>query len=110
LIVTSDFAGADLHANDGTGRFRDLTGRWLDDPKAFGMSHSFTDANADGRIDLFLVGMPQPTADRLDALGLERPDTAPWRNERARVVVGNRLFLGGPDGFRQSPVGHRTVR
>ena len=101
LVVTSDFAGMDVHLNDGRGTFRDVTGTMLDDPRGFGMSHAFADFDADGRLDLLMVAMPQPTADRLGAAGLERPGLEPWAMERRRMVHGNRLFFGRPEGFRQ---------
>ncbi len=105
LLVTSDFAGVDVHANDGSGRFLDRTPDWIDEPRAFGMSHLFSDFNADGLIDLFVAGMPQPTADRLGALGLERPGHEPWAAQRSRITTGNRLYLAGPTGFRQPDAG-----
>lgn len=111
LLVTSDFAGLDAYANDGTGRFTDRTGDWFDDPRGFGMAHGLSDLDADGRLDVLMVGMPQTTADRLDSLGLERPGFEHWARERPRMVAGNRLFFGQPDGgFRQRPSGSAIAR
>lgn len=112
LLVVSDFAGADLHQNDGRGRFTDVTAKWLDDPRAFGMAHALADFDADGREDLFLVGMNSATADRLASLGLNRPGPAGenWAEERRRVTFGNRLFFGVPEGFRQHPAGGALAR
>lgn len=101
LAMTSDFAGMDLFLNDGKGRFQDVTSTQLDDPRGFGMSHAIADFDADGRLDLLMIAMPQPTADRLDALATERPGFESWRAERRRAVVGNRLFFGVDGGFRQ---------
>lgn len=100
LVVTSDFAGMEVHSNDGRGRFRDMGGEALASARGFGMSHAFGDFNADGRLDLLFMAMPQPTADRLIALGLERPGHEAWLSERPRMVAGNRLFLGMEGGYR----------
>ena len=110
LWVSSDFAGADVYANDGRGRFTEVTGTWLDERHAFGMSHACADFDADGRLDALLVGMPQPTADLLDSLELERPGFEPWRGMRSQLAFGSRLFFGGEDGLRQRPAGRRIAR
>lgn len=110
LLVTSDFAGADVYENLGGASFRDRTREWLDDPRAFGMSHALNDFDADGRLDFLLVGMPQPTADRLTALDLERPGFADWARERPRINFGNRLYFGSREGFRQRPEGAQAAR
>lgn len=97
LIVVSDFAGADVYHGDGRGRFTDETARSIHEPEAFGMALAVNDFNRDGRLDLLMMGMTSPTADRLEALGL-------WRNPRedrrmrARMTFGNRLLLAGGDG------------
>jgi hypothetical protein len=110
LLVTSDFAGVDVYANQGQGRFSDRTAAWIDEPRAFGMSHLFSDFDADGALDFFVAGMPQPTADRLHALQRERPGHETWSMERARVTAGNRLYFGKPTGFGQRPAGAGMAR
>ena len=95
LLVVSDFAGADFHRNEGAGRFVDRTAEWLGESHAFGMAHTLADFDVDGRLDLLMIGMNSPTADRLDHLGLWRPDATEDRGMRARMTVGNRLYLGG---------------
>ena len=113
LLVVSDFAGLDLYTNDGRGHFTDVTGAWIKEPHAFGMAHVLEDFNADGRLDLLMIGMNSPTADRLEHLGLNRPgpDSAthelggPTNNAtmRSRMTYGNRLYLAGPtNGFEQT--------
>src|SRR5262249_8016113 len=72
LVVASDFAGADLYMNDGEGHFTDMTSNWIAEPHAFGMAHALSDFNADGRLDLLMIGMTSPTVNRLDHLGLRR--------------------------------------
>ncbi len=54
--------------------------------------------------------MNSPTADRLAALGLDRPGVAGGAAERARLAFGNRLLFGAADGFRQRPAGASLAR
>jgi hypothetical protein len=111
LVVISDFAGADLYRNDGRGRFTDVTRQWATEPHAFGMAHALADFNADGRLDWLMIGMPSPTVDRLEHLGLWRPDTAEDRTMRARMSFGNRLYLAQPKGgFEQTPLNDSLAR
>lgn len=98
LLVVSDFAGAEVYRNDGRGRFAEVTEAWLGDAKGFGMAHTFADFNADGRLDFLMIGMPSPTVDRLNHLGLSRPGPAEDPAMRARMACGNRLFLARPEG------------
>jgi hypothetical protein len=98
LLVVSDFAGAEVYRNDGLGRFTEVTEAWLGDAKGFGMAHTFADFNADGRPDFLMIGMPSPTVDRLNHLGLSRPGAAEDAAMRARMACGNRLFLARPEG------------
>lgn len=111
LVVVSDFAGVDLYANNGRGRFEEVTSRWLADPKVFGMSHALADFDSDGRLDLLVTGMHCPTALRLDALGLSRPERPDYAAMRGAMVRGNRLWrgLGGGrfgDAPAQSSIAH----
>ncbi|MBL9136841.1 MAG: CRTAC1 family protein [Verrucomicrobiales bacterium] len=110
LVVVNDFAGLDVFANDGKGGFTDTSHSWFDNTRGFGMAHAHADFDADGVADLLLVGMPQATADRLNALGLERSGHETWREQRPHMVFGNRLFFGSREGFRQRPVGERIAR
>jgi hypothetical protein len=102
LAVVSDFAGLDLYQNDGRGHFRDVTARWVVEPQALGMGHAISDFNADGRLDLLMIGMNSPTVDRLEYLGLWRPSPGLDRAARVRLTHGNRLWLSRPgSGFEQ---------
>jgi len=98
LAVVSDFAGIDIYANDGKGHFTDATRDWIDEPHAFGMAHALADFNADGRLDLLMIGMNSPTAERLENLGLKRHGFEERDAMRARMIYGNRLYLAQADG------------
>jgi enediyne biosynthesis protein E4 len=111
LVTISDFAGLDAFENDGTGKFNDATSKWFDETRGFGMAHSFADFNADGWLDLLMIGMNSPTADRLASAGLTRAYDRPDEAMRAAVTFGNRLFFGTKDGkFRQSRAGAQVAR
>lgn len=103
LVNVSDFAGADVFLNDGRGHFTDVTAPLGEARHAFGMAHAFNDVNGDGRPDLLLLGMDSPAAERLNALGLDRP--LPGRGPagipmRSAMVHGNRLLVSADAGFR----------
>ena len=98
LMVVSDFAGLDLYRNDGHGHFTDVTPQWVAEPHAFGMGHVLADFNSDGRLDLLMIGMPSPTVDRLEHLGLWRPYSTEDRLRRAAMAFGNRLYVAHPNG------------
>lgn len=111
LVVVSDFAGADLYRNDGQGHFEDVTHDWVSEPHGFGMAHTLADFDADGRLDLLMLGMPSPTADRLEHLGLWRSDRQEDRTMRREMTFGNRLFLAAPaGGFEQPPANGAMAR
>lgn len=107
LALVSDFAGVDLFRNRGDGRFEDRTSDWLPDPRGLGMGHAICDFNADGHLDLLMIGMNSPTVDRLEHLGLWRPHPGFTREGRRALTRGNRLWLGkgGKPGFETSTLG-----
>ena len=111
LIVASDFAGIDVYYNDGAGKFSDVTAEVVPENDAFGMSHTFGDYNADGRLDFFVIGMSSTTARRLDHLGLGRQDFADRTAARGRMGYGNRMFLATANGgFEQAPFNNQVNR
>lgn len=111
LLTSSDFSGADVYRNNGSGAFEDVTERWLPDPKAFGMGQTVADFNQDGRLDLLVLGMTSPTADRLEHLRLERPLPEADPAMRRRMSFGNRLFIGSENGgFEQTSYGDVVAR
>jgi hypothetical protein len=111
LSVVSDFAGLDLYRNDGHGHFTDVTHEWVPEPHGFGMAQALADFNADGRLDLLMIGMPSPTADRLEHLGLRRPYSLEDRLRRPAMSFGNRLLLAQPEGgFQQTKMSDAIAR
>ncbi|MFP6887456.1 MAG: CRTAC1 family protein, partial [Opitutales bacterium] len=111
LAVTADFAGLDLYANAGDGRFLNVAEEWAQQRRGFGMSHVFGDVNGDGRQDLYFVGMSSTTARRLDRLGIVREGFVEYSSMRAPMTFGNRLLLGLPGGgFRQPAVAAKIAR
>jgi hypothetical protein len=111
LIVVSDFAGVDLHRNDGGGRFTDVTASWVPDARAFGMAHAIADFNTDGRPDFLMVGMYSPTVDRLRHLDLWRTDVTEDQSMPGRMMYGNRLYLArASGGFEQSSLSDDVAR
>jgi hypothetical protein len=111
LLTISDFAGLDLYRNDGSGVFTDVTDAWVVNPRAFGMAHALSDFNADGRLDLLMIGMSSPTVDRLEHLRLRRPDSHQDHGQRMAMTHGNRLYLAHPNGgFSESPLGDSIAR
>ena len=93
LMAVCDFSGLDLYRNDGSGRFTDVTGDWVGERHAFGMSHATGDFDGDGRLDLYMVGMSSTTARRLDQLGLNRPGFEQHAKYRMPMAYGNRMLL-----------------
>jgi hypothetical protein len=75
------------------------------------MGQTLADFNADGRLDLLMIGMPSPTVDRLEHLGLWRPYSPEDRLRRSAMTFGNRLFLARPEGgFEQTPLSDSIAR
>jgi enediyne biosynthesis protein E4 len=111
LVVVSDFAGIDAYRNDSRGHFTDVTPRWFAEPHGFGMAHALADFNADGRLDLLMIGMPSPTVNRLEHLGLWRHYSDDDRRRRSAMTFGNRLYLARPEGgFEQTTLNDSIAR
>ena len=101
LVVVSDFAGVDLHYNNGQGRFTDGSARFKE-RYAFGQAHAFGDFNTDGELDFFVAGVSSDTARRLDALGLELDVSPEFKAMRSRMNLGNRMVFKQAGTWRQS--------
>ncbi len=110
LVNVSDFAGLDFYRNEGNCRFTDRTSGLGDARHLFGMAHAVADMNADEHLDLLVMGMDSPVASRLDALGLARPGFIGDPVKRRAMTYGNRLFLGGANGFEMAPFASRLAR
>ena len=110
LLVVNDFAGFDLHLNDGRGQFTDVTADFGRDRHLFGMAHTFGDYDLDGDLDFYVIGMSSTTARRLEWIGIG-PDDKPEHNAlRAAMGYGNRMFLRKADGFELAPFNDQVAR
>lgn len=110
LVVVSDYAGLDTYLNDGKGHFQDISNSFGMDRHFFGMGHTFGDYNGDGWLDMYVIGMSSTTARRLESLGIGREDKPEHTAMRKAMGYGNRLFLGGPDGFTLAPFNQQLAR
>lgn len=111
LLVASDFAGVELFANDGQGRFTDVTKEAFAKPHGFGMAQLSADLNRDGVLDLLVIGMNVPVMDRLRHFGLSRPGFENYIAMGAAMVSGNKLFLGHSSGsFEEGAFGQALAR
>ena len=109
LVVVSDFAGVDLYLNDSTGKFTDATGRLVENHYGFGMAHTFADYDADGKMDLLMIGMNSWIAERLLSMKLLPPTHRHYTERLGDLTFGNRLYFGGGNKFAQRPMGDRVA-
>ncbi len=94
LLVVSDFAGIDVHYNDGAGHFSDVTAQVVGEVSNFGMSHTYGDYNLDGKLDFYVIGMSSTTARRLDYMNVGRAEFPEYQQMRRRMGYGNRMYCG----------------
>ena len=109
LVVVSDFAGIDLYLNDSTGKFTDATGRLVENHYGFGMAHTFADYDADGKMDLLMIGMNSWIAERLLSMKLLPPTHRHYTERLGDLTFGNRLYFGSGNKFAQRPMGDRVA-
>ena len=109
LVVISDFSGADLHLNDGLGNFEDATMKLIDNHYGFGMAHNFGDYDANGKIDLIMIGMNSWTAERLLSMNLAPPTHRHYYDKLDDLTFGNRLYFGNDKKFEQRPMGDKAA-
>lgn len=93
LVTSNDFCGVEVHLNDGTGHFSRPPADFLYDTSLFGMSHSFTDLDSDGQLDMLAVGMSSTTARRLEKMNASPSEFAEHNKMRSRMAYGNRSYL-----------------
>lgn len=105
LITVNDFCGFDVYANDGQGKFTDVTDQIVDQKHLFGMGHCFADFDGDGLLDIYGIGMSSTTARRLDHMKLGPADRADINAKRSAMGYGNRLMLG-----RENTIDRRKQR
>ncbi|MEE2947011.1 MAG: CRTAC1 family protein [Verrucomicrobiota bacterium] len=109
LTIVSDFAGVDLFLNDGSGKFTDATRRLVRNRYGFGMAHNFADYNADGKMDLLMIGMNSWATERLASMNLSAPTHRHYTERLADITFGNRLYFGDGKKFTQRPMGDRAA-
>jgi hypothetical protein len=109
LVVISDFSGTDLYLNNGSGNFSDATSTLIDNHYGFGMAHNFGDYDANGKLDLIMIGMNSWTAERLRSMKLAPPTHRHYYDMLDDLTFGNRLYFGGNNKFEQRPMGDKTA-
>lgn len=109
LAVISDFSGVDLFLNDGSGKFTDVTAKLVDNHFGFGMAHSFADYDANGKLDMIMIGMNSWTAERVLSMNLQPPTHRHYFDRLDDLTFGNRLYFGGDQKFEQRPMGDRVA-
>ena len=97
LLVTSDYAGVELHENDGRGVFRDITESTFGEWRLLGLSSAVGHFDAHEGIDVFAGGRWSVAMQRIDGLGLERIDFPDFRPVAVQMASGNQLFLSQRD-------------
>jgi len=105
LAVISDFSGVDLFLNDGDGKFTDVTAKLVDNHYGFGMAHSFADYDANGKMDMIMIGMNSWTAERLISINLQPPTHRHYFDRLGDLTFGNRLYFGEGEKFKQRTMG-----
>jgi hypothetical protein len=110
LIVVSDFSGLDIHENNGNGTFIDATDRLVKERHAFGMAHTFGDFDHNGELDILMIGMNTPTADRLGHLGLSVPHRPDYATLRPAMTAGNRLLFQKEQQFVETDTSLQVAR
>jgi len=110
LVVASDFAGLDLFQNEGGGRFVDRTATLGTNRLGFGMGHWTGDIDGDGAMDVLLVGMDSPVADRLSWTGQQHPDWPEDAILRRGMTAGNRWLRWSGDRFAPMKGGETMAR
>ena len=110
LLVVSDFAGVDIHLNDGQGKFTDSTDRMLNENHCFGMAHTFGDYDRDGYLDFFAIGMNSYTALRLDSMNAGPAEPREYREMRPRMAYGNRMYFRRNSVFELTPLSDQVAQ
>lgn len=102
LLVTSDYAGVELHENQGDGTFRNVTAATFGQWRLLGLCAAVGRFDDDERLDVFAGGRWSIAMHRMDALQLERADFPDMRTTAIQMASGNQLFLSQRD-FETGP-------
>ena len=73
------------------------------------MAHTFADYNADGRMDLLMIGMNSWTAERLLSMKLAPPTHRHYTERLGDLTFGNRLYFGDGEKITQRPMGDHAA-
>ena len=73
------------------------------------MAHNFGDYDANGKIDLIMIGMNSWTAERILSMKLAPPTHRRYYDMLEDLTFGNRLYFGGNDIFEQRPMGDKVA-
>ena len=109
LVVISDFSGADLYLNNGSGNFSDATSTLIDNHYGFGMAHNFGDYDANGKLDFIMIGMNSWTVERLRSMKLAPPTHRHYYDMLDDLTFGNRLYFGVNNKFEQRSMGDEAA-
>ena len=110
LLVVSDFAGADVYLNNGSGHFEDVTTGMLGESHAFGMAHTFGDYDLDGTLDFLVIGMNSFTGSRMNDFDAGPAEFAEYHRMRSKMAHGNRLYFKRGARFQQTPMSDQISR
>jgi len=109
LVVISDFSGADLYLNNGSGNFSEATSTLIDNHYGFGMAHNFGDYDANGKLDFIMIGMNSWTVERLRSMKLAPPTHRHYYDMLDDLTFGNRLYFGVNNKFEQRSMGDKAA-
>ena len=73
------------------------------------MAHSFADYDANGKLDMTMIGMNSWTAERVLSMNLQPPTHRHYFDRLDDLTFGNRLYFGGDQKFEQRPMGDRVA-
>jgi hypothetical protein len=97
LLVASDYAGLELHQNDGQGGFTNVSDATFGQWRLFGLCLAVGRFDADAWPDIFVGGRWSTAMHRMDDLQLERADFPDVRSNAVQMASGNQLFLSERD-------------
>ncbi len=95
LLVISDYAGLELHLNNGTGTFENVSEPTFGNWHLLGLCAAVGRFDDDDLPDIFAGGRWSVAMQRLNAMQLDRGDFPDFRPVATQMASGNQLFLSG---------------